>query len=61
MWLLFSDDGKTEEEVSLEVDKFGLTKLEVLISSLGENFLAENRRLELIYLRLSYKVEKSIG
>lgn len=50
MWLLFSDDGKTEEEVSLEVDKFGLTKLEVVISSLGENFLAENRRLELIYL-----------
>lgn len=50
MWLLFSDDGKIEEEVSLEVDKFGFIKFEVLISSLGENFFVENRRLEFIYL-----------
>lgn len=43
MWLSFNDNGKTEEEASLGVGKFGLIKLEVLISRLGKDFLKDQR------------------
>lgn len=62
MWLPFND-GKTEEETNLEVGKFGLFNFEVLISTLGEDFLTEQRQNSFAYdslTKLRSQLDKGI-